>query len=59
MTVARPPVVSQTEWDAVLAAMTEREETVATAMQELAAARHDEFDEPPPSASSGNAGNKI
>jgi len=39
MTVARPPVVSQTEWDAVLAAMTEREETVATAMQELAAAR--------------------
>ena len=39
MTVARPPVVSQTEWDAALAAMTEREETVAAAMHELAAAR--------------------
>ena len=39
MTIARPPVVSQTEWDAALAAMTEREETVAAAMHELAAAR--------------------
>src|SRR5829696_6307974 len=39
MKVARPPVVSQTEWDAALTAMTEREETVATAMHELAAAR--------------------
>ena len=39
MTIARPPVVSQTEWDAALAAMTEREEIVATAMHELAAAR--------------------
>ena len=39
MTVARPPVVSQTEWDAALAAITEREETVAAAMHELAAAR--------------------
>jgi hypothetical protein len=29
MTLARPPVVSQTEWDAALAAMTEREETVS------------------------------
>jgi Bacterial protein of unknown function (DUF899) len=39
MTVARPPVVSQTEWDAALSAMTEREQTVAAAMHELAAAR--------------------
>jgi predicted dithiol-disulfide oxidoreductase (DUF899 family) len=39
MTVARPPVVSQREWDEALAAITEREETVATAMHELAAAR--------------------
>jgi hypothetical protein len=39
MTIARPPVVSQTEWDAALAGMTEREEIVATAMHELAAAR--------------------
>ena len=38
-TLARPPVVSQTEWDAALAAMTEREEAVAAAMHELAAAR--------------------
>jgi predicted dithiol-disulfide oxidoreductase (DUF899 family) len=36
---ARPPVVSRTEWDAALAAITEREKTVATAMHELAAAR--------------------
>jgi hypothetical protein len=34
-----PPVVSQTEWDAALAALTEREETVSAAMHELAAAR--------------------
>ena len=39
MNVARPPVVSQTEWDAALAALTEREETVAKAMHVLAAAR--------------------
>ena len=39
MTVARPPVVSQSAWDEALAAMTEREETLATAMHELAAAR--------------------
>ena len=39
MTVARPPVVRQTEWDAALAAMTEREQAVAAAMHELAAAR--------------------
>ena len=39
MSVARPPVVSQTEWDAALAAMTQREEIVATAMHELATAR--------------------
>ena len=39
MTIARPPVVSQTEWDAALAAVTEREKTVATAMHHLAAAR--------------------
>src|SRR4029453_6503599 len=36
---ARPAVVSQTEWDAALAAVTEREETVAAAMDHLAAAR--------------------
>jgi predicted dithiol-disulfide oxidoreductase (DUF899 family) len=36
---ARPPAVSQTEWDAALAAMTEREQAVATAMHELADAR--------------------
>ena len=29
MTLARPPVVSQTEWDEALAAITEREEAVA------------------------------
>ena len=39
MTVARPPVVSQTEWDAALAAMTERERAAANATHELAAAR--------------------
>ena len=39
MAVARPPVVSQTEWDVALTAMTEREKTVAAAMHELAAAR--------------------
>ena len=39
MTVARPPIVGQTEWDAALTAMTEREKTVAAAMHELAAAR--------------------
>jgi predicted dithiol-disulfide oxidoreductase (DUF899 family) len=39
MAVARPPVVEQSEWDAALAAMTEREQAVATAMHELAAAR--------------------
>ena len=39
MTVARPPVVEQSEWDAALAAMTKREQAVATAMHELAAAR--------------------
>ncbi len=36
---ARPPVVSQTEWEAALAAMTDRERAVATEMHELAAAR--------------------
>jgi predicted dithiol-disulfide oxidoreductase (DUF899 family) len=39
MAPARPPFVSQTEWDAALAAITEREQTVATAMHQLAAAR--------------------
>src|SRR5215217_3385546 len=39
MNFARPPVVSQAEWDAALASMTEREESVANAMQQLAAAR--------------------
>ena len=39
MNIARPPVVSQAEWDAALAAITEREERVATAMHELVAAR--------------------
>ena len=38
-TLAHPPVVSQAEWDAALAAMTEREQTVAAAMHELAAER--------------------
>jgi predicted dithiol-disulfide oxidoreductase (DUF899 family) len=39
MAVARPPIVSQAEWDAAQAAMAERENTVATAMDDLAAAR--------------------
>jgi predicted dithiol-disulfide oxidoreductase (DUF899 family) len=39
MTHARPPVVSQSDWDATLARLTEREEIVATAMHELEAAR--------------------
>ncbi len=39
MTVARPPVVSQSEWDTALAAITEREKTVAKAIDQLAAAR--------------------
>jgi predicted dithiol-disulfide oxidoreductase (DUF899 family) len=39
MPVARPPVVSQREWDAALAALSEREEAVSVAMHELAAAR--------------------
>src|ERR671910_781472 len=37
--LARPPVVGQTEWDAALAALLERERSVAAAMHELAAAR--------------------
>ena len=54
MTLARPPVVSQTEWDAALTALLERERAVAAAMHELAAVRrHDEFDDPPPSTSGG------
>lgn len=39
MTLARPAAASQTEWDAALTAMTEREQAVAAAMHELAAAR--------------------
>jgi predicted dithiol-disulfide oxidoreductase (DUF899 family) len=39
MTVARPSVVPQAEWEAALAALTEREEAVAAAIHELAAAR--------------------
>ena len=39
MTPARPPIVSQAEWNAALASITEREESVAAAMDELAAAR--------------------
>src|SRR5829696_2154431 len=38
-TLARPPVVSQTEWDAALTGLLERERKVAAAMHELAAAR--------------------
>jgi hypothetical protein len=38
MTVARPPVVSQDEWDAALAALAERV-AVAAEMNELASAR--------------------
>ena len=37
--LARPRVVSQEEWNAALASLTEREEAVATALDELAAAR--------------------
>jgi predicted dithiol-disulfide oxidoreductase (DUF899 family) len=39
MTLAHPRVVSQTEWDAALAAMTEREQAVTAAMHGLAAER--------------------
>src|SRR6185312_5172058 len=39
MAIARPPVVSQSEWEAALAAMTERERKVAAEMHDLAAAR--------------------
>jgi predicted dithiol-disulfide oxidoreductase (DUF899 family) len=39
MTPARPPVVSQTDCDAALTALTEREEAVAAEMHELAAER--------------------
>src|SRR3954470_3666338 len=39
MTIARPPVVSQAEWDAALAVMTKREEAAAAAMHEVADAR--------------------
>src|SRR5215213_5612030 len=39
MTLARPPVVGQSEWDAALKEMTERERSAAAAMNELAAAR--------------------
>src|ERR671924_189851 len=37
--LARPPVVSQTEWGAGLTALLERERNVAAAMHDLAAAR--------------------
>src|SRR3954469_24620220 len=37
--LGRPPVVSQTEWDAARPARLERERDVAAAMHELAAAR--------------------
>jgi hypothetical protein len=40
MTVARPPMVGQGDWDAALAALTERDKTVAAPMHELAAARN-------------------
>jgi len=39
MTVAKPPVVSQSEWDEALKAMAAREEAVAAEMHELADAR--------------------
>jgi predicted dithiol-disulfide oxidoreductase (DUF899 family) len=39
VSVARPPIVSQTEWDTALAAITEQEESVARAIGQLAAAR--------------------
>jgi predicted dithiol-disulfide oxidoreductase (DUF899 family) len=38
-TVGRPPVVSQAEWEAAVAALTEREGEVAAAMHDLGAAR--------------------
>ena len=38
-TLARPPIVSQNEWDEALTALLEREQTGAAAMHELAAAR--------------------
>ena len=39
MSIGRPPVVNQTEWDAARAALTVLEESVATAMNQLGAAR--------------------
>ena len=39
MTVARPPVVPQAEWETALASLAEREAAVAAAMHELGAAR--------------------
>lgn len=39
MSFARPPVVSQEEWDAALAVMAQREAELGQAMHELAAAR--------------------
>jgi predicted dithiol-disulfide oxidoreductase (DUF899 family) len=39
VTVARPPVVSQSEWDAALAALAERERAVAADMHALGAER--------------------
>src|SRR5215207_4077957 len=39
MTPARPPIVSQAEWDDALASITAREASVAAAMDQLAAAR--------------------
>ena len=39
MTLARPAVVSQTEWDEALAAITEREEAVAAELHQLEADR--------------------
>ncbi len=39
MTTARPSIVSQAEWDDALASITEREASVAAAMDQLAAAR--------------------
>jgi predicted dithiol-disulfide oxidoreductase (DUF899 family) len=38
-TLSRPPVVSQSEWDAALKDMAEHERSAATAMNDLAAAR--------------------
>jgi predicted dithiol-disulfide oxidoreductase (DUF899 family) len=37
--VARPPIVSQEEWDEARAALLEREAAVAAAMHDLGAAR--------------------